>query len=102
MPCTAKKTTKLIAEGGNDYVITVKGNQPRLLTQLKTIAETHWPWEQFVDIEKTRGRTTCRIVQIFTDLRGIDIDCLGLKSLKQARTHRYPLREKIFTDQLLH
>ena len=84
MPCTAKKTTKLIIEGGNDYVITVKGNQPQLLTQLKTIAEAQKPCEQFVDIEKTRGRTTCRIVQVFTDLRGIDIDWLGLKSLIQV------------------
>ena len=74
----------------------------RLLAQLKTITETHWSWEQFVDIEKTRGRTTCRIVQVFTDLRGIDIDWLGLKSLKQARTHRYPLRKKIFNGELLH
>ena len=84
MPCTAKKTTKLITEGGNDYVITVKGNQPRLLTQLKTIAEIQKHCERFVDIEKNRGRTTCRIVQVFTDLRGIDIDWLGLKSLIQV------------------
>jgi hypothetical protein len=64
MPCTAaprrlrgrippqswlKKTTKLIVEGGNDYVITVKSNQPRLLTQLKTITETQNPWERFVE-----------------------------------------------------
>ena len=83
MPCTAKKTTKLILEGGNDYVITVKGNQPRLLTQLKTIAETHWPYERFVDIEKARGRITCRIVSVFTDLRGIDLDWVGAQSLIQ-------------------
>ena len=31
MPCTAKKTTKLIAESGNDYVITVKGNQRKTI-----------------------------------------------------------------------
>ena len=49
MPYTAKKTTKLIVEGGNDYVITVKGNQPRLLIQLKTIAETQKPCERFVE-----------------------------------------------------
>lgn len=84
MHYTVKKTTKLIIEGGNDYVITVKGNQPRLLAQLTTIATGQKPWEQFVDIEKTRGRTTCRIVKVFTDLRGIDIDWLGLKSLIQV------------------
>jgi hypothetical protein len=49
MLCTAKKTTKLILEGGNDYVITVKGNQPRLLAKLKTITESQKPWERFVE-----------------------------------------------------
>ncbi len=63
MPCTAaprlrgnpppqswlKKTTRLIIEGGNDYVITVKGNQPRLLTQLKKITTGQKPWERFVE-----------------------------------------------------
>jgi predicted transposase YbfD/YdcC len=84
MHFTAKKTTRLIIEGGNDYVITVKANQPRLLAQLTTIATTQKPWEQFVDIDKTRGRTTCRVVKVFTDLLGIDIDGLGLKSLIQV------------------
>lgn len=84
MPCTAKKTTRLITEGGNDYIIAVKGNQPRLFTQLKKIAQAQKPCEQFVDIEHTRGRTTCRIVKVFTDLRGIDIDWLGLTSLLQV------------------
>ena len=83
MPCTAKKTTKLIIKGGNDYVITVKGNQPRLLTQLKTIAEHQEPWDQFVDIEKTRGRITCRIVKVFTELKNIDLDWVGVQSLIQ-------------------
>lgn len=83
MPYTAKKTTRLIIEGGNDYVITVKGNQPRLLTQLKTIATGQKPCERLVDIEKIRGRTTCRITSVFTDLRGIDLKWLGAKSLVQ-------------------
>jgi len=78
MHYTVKKTTKLIIEGGNDYVITVKGNQPRLLTQLKTIATGQKPWQQFVDIEKTRGRTTCRIVKVFTELKNIDFDWIGV------------------------
>ncbi len=40
MPCTAKKTTQLIVEHGNDYVITVKGNQPlRYFTSYKPLAE---------------------------------------------------------------
>jgi len=84
MLCTAKKTTKLIVEGGNDYVITVKGNQPRLLKQLKTITETQNPWDKFVDIEQARGRTTCRIVNVFTELKNIDLDWVGVQSLIQV------------------
>lgn len=84
MRCTAKKTTELIIEGGNDYVITVKGNQPRLLAQLKTASELQLPYERVVDIEKIRGRTTCRIVNVFADLSGIDIDWLGVKSFIQV------------------
>jgi Zn-dependent alcohol dehydrogenase len=83
MPCTAKKTIKLLADGGNDYVITVKGNQPRLLKQLKTITETQKPWQRFVEIEKTRGRTTCRIVKVFTELKNIDPHWVGVQSLIQ-------------------
>ena len=67
-----------------DYVITVKGNQPRLLTQLKTIAEAQKPWERFVDIEKARGRITCRIVKVFTELKNIDLDWVGAQSLIQV------------------
>jgi hypothetical protein len=55
MPYTAKKTTKLIIEGGNDYVITVKGNQPRLLTQLKTIAKAQKPWNDLLILRRLVG-----------------------------------------------
>ena len=84
MHYTAKKTTGLIIEGGNDYAITVKRNQPRLLAQLKTITEHQKPCERFVDIEKNRGRTTCRIVSVFTDLCGIDLHWVGVQSLIQV------------------
>ncbi len=84
MHFTAKKTTKLIIESGNDYVITVKGNQPRLLAKLKTITEAQKPCERFVDIEKNRGRTTCRLVSVFADLRGIDCDWLRAKTCIQV------------------
>jgi hypothetical protein len=84
MPCTAKKTTKVLIEGGNNYVITVKGNQPRLLGQLKTITEAQKDCERFVDIEKTRGRITCRLVKVFTELENIDLNWVGVQSLIQV------------------
>ncbi len=98
MPCTAaprlrgrippqswlKKTTKLILESGNDYVITVKANQPRLLAQLKTKTKHQKPCHRFVDVEKIRGRTTCRIGQVFTELKSIALDWVGAQSLVQV------------------
>jgi predicted transposase YbfD/YdcC len=84
MHCTLKKTTQLIIEGGNDYIVTVKANQPRLLAQLETLAQQQKPKERFVDVEKKRGRITCRIVNLFTDTSGIDFDWIGLQSLIQV------------------
>lgn len=84
MHCTVKKTTQLIVEGGNDYIVTVKDNQPRLLAQLHSLAKLQLPCERFVDVEQTRGRTTCRIVNVFANLDGIDLDWMGLQSLIQV------------------
>ena len=91
MPCTAKKNTQLILEGGNDYIVTVKDNQPRLLAQLKTLAEPQKSCHRFVDVEKTRGRVTCRIVQVFNDLKGIDFDWVGVQSL--VKVERIGIRQ---------
>ena len=51
----------------------------------QAIAEAQKPWEQFVDIEKTCGRTTCRIVRVFTELKLIDLDWVGVQSLIQIQ-----------------
>ncbi len=75
---------KLIVEGGNDYIVTVKGNQPTLLAQLETKAQHTQPSQRFADVDKTRGRITCRIVNVFNDLSSIALDWVGLKSLIQV------------------
>ena len=54
------------------------------MTQLKTIAETQKPWERFVDIEKAQGRITCRIVEVFTELKHINLNWVGVQSLIQV------------------
>lgn len=51
------------------------------LAQLKTLAKSTQPYQRFTDVENIRGRITCRIVRIFTDLRGIDFDWVGLQNL---------------------
>lgn len=65
MHCTPKKTTQLIIEGGNNYIVTVIGNQLGLLEQLETLAQQQKPKERFVDVEKKRGRITAANCQSF-------------------------------------
>lgn len=84
MPCTAKKTTQLIVERGNDYVITVKGNQPKLFHQVQATCGENQPALRFTDVEKTRNRVTCRIVSVFNDISKIDSDWTGLNRLVQV------------------
>ena len=52
-----------------------------MLAQLETLAKSTQPYQRFTDVEKMRGRITCRIVRLFTDLSGIDFDWVGLQSL---------------------
>ena len=49
--------------------------------QLETKAKSTQPDQRFTDVEKMRGRITCRIVRLFTDLSGIDFEWMGLQSL---------------------
>ncbi len=54
------------------------------MAQLKTKTEHQKPCHRFVDVEKIRGRTTCRIVQVFTELKSIALDWVGVQSLVQV------------------
>ena len=79
MHCTAKKTTQLIIEGGNDYILTVKDNQNGLLAQLETLAK-----------------------QVFTYLSGIDKDWVGQQKFDLCRAHRHPAGKTLSANQLLY
>ena len=77
------KTVETIVESGNDYVIGVKGNQPKLLEQLKKNTEEE---KGLVDTdelkEKNRGRYEERTCRVYDNLEGIDTEkWSGLKSL---------------------
>ncbi len=74
MPYTVKKTTQLIVESSNNYVITVKGNQPKLFQHLQALAAENQPVQRFTDVEKVRNRVTCRIINVFDDISSIDCD----------------------------
>ena len=86
-----KKTCKIILESGNDYVIAVKDNQPKLHSHIKRIAALRKPTSRVVETEKTRGRFTTRTVEVFYDLNGIDPEWTGIKSL--IRVERFGTRK---------
>lgn len=68
-------------DSGNDYVIQVKRNQPRLFSRVKEIAQQDNPIDIHIDEERTRGRTTTRYTQIFNNSGGIDQDWINLKRI---------------------
>ena len=71
-------------EAGNNYVITVKGNQPTLFRQIKSLTADNQNALRFTDVEKMRNRITCRIVSVFDDISDINRDWSGVKSLVQV------------------
>ena len=76
-----KKTCKIIIEGGNDYVIAVKDNQPKLHRHIQHIAATRKPTSRIIETEKTRDRFTTRTVELFHNLNGVDPEWTGIQSL---------------------
>ncbi len=67
-----KKTVEQIAESGNDYLIKVKANQPKLYQQIEKQSSTEKPIKKYVDEEKTRDRQSTRIVEVYEVPKNID------------------------------
>ena len=90
----AKKTTAEIIASGNDYIIGVKGNQPKLLKQIK---ETTADESNIVSIseisECSKGRIETRKVSISHDLSGISDEWIGLKTI--IRVERTVIEKQI-------
>ena len=76
-----KKTCQLIIDSGNDYVIAVKDNQPKLHRHIQRVTATNKPASRYIATEKTRDRFTTRTAEVFHDLNGIDPGWTGIKSL---------------------
>ncbi|NES25847.1 MAG: ISAs1 family transposase [Symploca sp. SIO3E6] len=76
-----KKTCNLIIESGNDYVIAVKGNQPKLYHHIQNTAVNQKPISRHIETEKTRDRLTKRTVEVFDYLDGVDPQWTQIKSL---------------------
>lgn len=81
MLCTPKKTVEQIINSGNESVIAVKKNQPKLYEWIETQFEQHPPDSVADDMEHTRNRTTQRTVSVLKALPGLDIAWLGVQRL---------------------
>jgi predicted transposase YbfD/YdcC len=76
-----KKTIRAIVEGGNDYLIEVKGNQPNLLKQIKINISKSTSIDSYKKEERNRGRLEKRAVDIYDKLTGIDPEWIGLNRI---------------------
>jgi c-di-AMP phosphodiesterase-like protein len=63
-----KKTCQLIIDSGNDYVIAVKDNQPKLHRYIQRIAAQQKPKSRCIETDKSRNRLTTRTVEVFDDV----------------------------------
>lgn len=71
----------MIVEQGNDYLVGVKQNQPKVLQAIQQVAATQAPGATDVQYERTRNRQTERIVSLYNDVSGIDPAWASARSL---------------------
>jgi predicted transposase YbfD/YdcC len=70
-----------IVASGNDYVVKVKGNQPKLHEKIKQHSEEQTPIKTSNTEEKTRDRQSQRIVKVFEPPADIDPKWSGVGSV---------------------
>ncbi len=66
------KTLKAIAESGNDYLVKVKTNQPKLYQQIEAESSQQIATQTVEDHEKTRDRNSCRKIEVFEPPETLD------------------------------
>ena len=67
-----KKTLCQIIESGNDYLVKVKANQPKLYQAIETESKQQTAQQTVEDVEKTRNRQTLRRIEVFEPPKNID------------------------------
>ena len=83
----SKKTTRVIKDSGNDYLIGVKGNQGSLYKTMKQILNTKdLVSSSYIEIQSNRGRMELRHVEVSDCIIGISKKWTGLEQL--IKVHR--------------
>jgi predicted transposase YbfD/YdcC len=89
-----------IIDSGNDYLITVKGNQPKLFEQLQTQFEQVPAHSVDTQTEQTRDRHTQRTVSVLDTVIGLDPQWVGVQRLVQVERvgtrAKQPYKETMF------
>lgn len=81
MRCTPKKTVEQIINSGNDYVIALKQNQPKLYTFVQSQFKQQVPESVDEQTEHTRNRITQRTVSVIGTPSGLDKIWAGVQRL---------------------
>ena len=77
----SKKTLGAIALSGNDYLVKVKTNQPKLYQQIETESNQKQARQQVEHQEKTRDRNSYRKVEVFEPPHNLDPRWIGVGSV---------------------
>lgn len=93
-----KKTVAAIIDSGNDYLIPVKKNQPRLHQQVELQCSIKQPIRLYQNTEKTRDRLIQRTIEVFEAPLEIDpqwqgINCV-VKVFRQGIRGKQPYQSK--------
>ena len=74
----SKKTLEEIAESGNDYLVKVKTNQPKLYEQIERESNQQRAKQTVEHQEKTRDRNSYRKVEVFEPPKNLDPLWIGV------------------------
>ncbi len=77
----SKKTLSAIAYSGNDYLVKVKTNQPKLYQQIETESTQQAAKQTVSHQEKTRDRNSYRKVEVFEPPKNLDPLWIGVGSV---------------------
>ena len=89
-----------IITSGNHYLIAVKGNQPKLLSELAAQFEQTPPQDQVQQQERTRNRQVERTISVLDQVSGIATQWLGVQRLirvqRRGQRGNQPFEEVMF------
>ncbi len=92
-----KKTLNAIITSENDYIIEVKGNQPKLKQQLEINTDSTKPIDINITEEKNRGRIEKREAYLYDNISNINPEWIGInrivKMIRSGTRKNKPYRE---------